>query len=161
MTAVLRPDRQSRARWWEEELHPALLPHLLAAAGYVEPNPGPLDPPPPDRDTTAIPFMAIPMLAALRNNGEAPALDQVASDRRQNSAMRLTCLLALYRAGEDLRTDTLLPLLEVEKNLERRLTLVLALGYARDANAGVPKLLELMDDANDQVRAAAVLALGA
>ena len=46
-------------------------------------------------DGEAIHYAAVPLLAALRKQGKAPSLHRVAADAGQNSATRLTCLLAL------------------------------------------------------------------
>ena len=98
MNEVMRPDRESRQTWQEEEIDAAMLPVLLEMAGYDD-NPPAKG---PARDDARVLFAAVPMLAALRANGMAPQLDKIAADTRQSSATRLTCLLALYRAGEKL-----------------------------------------------------------
>jgi HEAT repeat protein len=157
---VLQSDRHGHERrtWWPEELHPAMVPVLLAVAGQTDRSdvkPGGA----PPRENTRIPYGAIPMLASLRNNGEAPSLDRLAEDAGQNSALRLTCILALSCAGEDLKTQAVLSILEGEKKMERRLVAILALEHSRDPRAVARKLIALLDDPNDQIRTAAVFAL--
>jgi WD40 repeat protein/HEAT repeat protein len=141
--------------WQPEDLHPTMLPFLLAEAGW--------EADPPDKqlrgDIYRIPFAAIPLLASLRKNGNLPDLHRIAADRRQTSATRLTCLLALAGAGEALETKPLLGILDGETKQERRLAAVLALEHCRDANAAVPQLVKLLEDPDRQVRYAAVLAL--
>jgi HEAT repeat protein len=155
LAAALQPERHRdrRSGLIKADLHPAMVPLLLAAAGYEEKPPDK-----PAREDYAIPFAAIPMLAALRQDSEAPILDKVAGDARQNSAVRLLCLFALHLAGDDLDTQTLLELSKVEKKLERRILILTALGYCSNESA-VPPLLEALDDRNVHVRNAAVSAL--
>ena len=40
-------------------------------------------------------FELVPMLTQLRRDRQAPDLDQIAADKKQGSACRLTCLLAV------------------------------------------------------------------
>ena len=78
-------DSSARRRTWEkDDLHPAMVPLFLERAGYKET--------PPDKPEASghIPYAAVKMLATLRKNGQAPALDKLADDARQNSATRLT-----------------------------------------------------------------------
>jgi len=114
---------------------------------------------PPERETNRVLFEGVRMLAILRNEGEAPTLDAVARDAKQNSAVRLTCVLALLEAGEDRQAPLLLEILEKEKKLERRLTAIAALHYCDRNQQAVPKLVALLDDANVQIRAAAIHSL--
>src|SRR5262249_43491143 len=86
-------------------------------------------------------------------------LDRIAADKGQNSATRLTCLLALYHAGNSLRTDSVLPILAIEKKLERRIVAIRLLGYCRDVKKARTQLVELLDDPNVYVRSAALYAL--
>jgi HEAT repeat protein len=155
LAAVLQQERDGDGRWQaiKAELHPAMVPLLLAAAGYEEKPPDQ-----PAREDHAIPFGAIPLLAALRRDGEAPLLDKVAGDARQSSAVRLVCLFALHVAGDDLDTRALLELSKAEKKLERRILILTALGYCSD-DAAVPPLLDALDDRNVHVRNAALPAL--
>jgi hypothetical protein len=152
---VFQPSRygEGRRTWWPGELHPALLPVLLEKAGYLPmPQPG-------EQDAHAVLFAAAPMLALLWNNGEAPGLDKIATDERQNSAVRLTCLLALSAAGEDLPTPTVLAILDSEKKPERRLVAILLLGHCAAEREVGPRLVALLDDSSQLIRAAAVSSL--
>jgi hypothetical protein len=155
LSSLLDREEHGRRSWWDQDLHPAMLPLLLAETGYEE-KPAAKT---PGRETSAISYAAVPLLAALRKNAEAPSLHRLAADNRQNSATRLTCLLALYRAGEELNSASVLPILNAEKKLERRLVAILALGHCRDAKAVSPQLIKLLDDPNVYVRGAAVQAL--
>jgi hypothetical protein len=134
-----------------EELHPKMLPALLAPAGYRADATKP-----PERDTSRPAYAAVGMLAALRNDGEAESLDEIAADANQPIGTRLTCILALYRANEALRTDLLLPIIKDDKVLERRLIAILSLRYAGDDRPAGAALVELLDDRNAEIRAAAV-----
>src|SRR6266542_3195482 len=134
-----------------EELHPRMVEMILKQAGH---DPLAKDGP-PERETNRVLFEGVRMLAILRNEGEAPTLDAVARDAKQNSAVRLTCVLALLEAGEDRQAPLLLEILEKEKKLERRLTAIAALHYCDRNQQAVPKLVALLDDANVQIRAAA------
>jgi hypothetical protein len=154
--SVLSADRDRLARWWREDLHAAMVPIFLRVVGYVDPKEAKG---PPAAETFRVPFGIIPLLAALRADGEAPQLDKLAADKGQNTAVRLTCLLALRRAGEAVKAESLLAILKDERKLERRLVATLALAQTADREKATPRLMELMDDPNEQVRTAAVLAL--
>jgi len=136
-----------------EDLHPAMVPLLLATAGYKDS--------PPDRPDKGgrIPYAAIHMLATLRTNGDAPMLDKIADNARQTSATRLTCVLAMYAAGERLKTPVLLSVMENERDLELRLVAILALRDSREKRAAGERLIPLLDDPNSEIRTAAICAL--
>ena len=140
--------------WRLEELHPKMLPAFLAAAAY---RPDAKEP--PQRDTSRPAYAAVELLAALRANGELDELDDIADDPRQTAGTRLTCVMALYRAGEKLRTSVLLPIAATDRNLERRMAAILALRYAGDDRAAGAALVELLDAENAEVRTAAICAL--
>jgi hypothetical protein len=146
---------RGRQTWQLEELDAVMAPVLLESAGYEE-NPPAKG---PTRDEAHVLFAGIPILGALRADGKAPQLDKVAADERQSSAVRLTCLLALYRAGEKLDADRVVEILKQEKKLERRLVAILGLRFSADAKAVAGPLVELLDDPNRSVRTAAIYAL--
>ena len=158
LRSVFQPDSdpEDDSPWWQGSLHPAMAPTLLAAAGYeVKPTRA--------RGTwehTPIPYDLIPVLAALQKEDKRVGLDRIARDPRQNSAVRLTCLLARYGAGERLDTKAVVELLGKEKHLEMRLVATLALEHG-DPREAAPCLLSLLDDPNVHIRAAAVQALHA
>jgi hypothetical protein len=143
-----------QAVWFSSELHPALEVPLLAAAGYEES---------PSDDTrkvrSRIPFVAVLLLADMRKNGDAPDLDKIAEDNRQNAATRLTCVLALRVSGEQLKTPVLLSILDTEKALEARLTAILMLRESNDRIKAGAKLVELLDDPNSEICTAAICAI--
>ncbi|MCI0458787.1 MAG: hypothetical protein L0Z62_17650, partial [Gemmataceae bacterium] len=129
------------------DVHPRMIPLILARTGYLD---GDQAKQPPRRDTYQIPQEAVPILATLRKDGEAPELDKIAADARQNSATRLLCLMALSRAGEDIPLANLVGLLEKEKKLDRRLRMIQMIGALPDAHKAASKLLTLLDDPNTQ-----------
>jgi hypothetical protein len=139
-----------------QDVHPRMIPVILARSGYLE---GEAAKNPPERETFPIPHEAALVLAALRKDGEAPGLEKIAGDERQNSAVRLLCLMALSSAGEDVPLPTLLAVLDKEKKLERRLLTIRIIGDVPDVRKAVPKLLSLLDDPNASVRTAALEAL--
>jgi HEAT repeat protein len=142
-----------RTDWRLEELHPKMVPTWLGAAGYrAEPKQ------PPQRDTSRPAYAAVALLAALRKNGELEELDEIADDERQTAGTRLTCVMALHRAGEKLRTPVLLKVASGDKNLERRLIAILALRYSEDRQVG-EALVKLLDEENAELRTAAICAL--
>jgi HEAT repeat protein len=155
LAAVFTRQREDRRdKLAEQELHLSMVPLILERLGY-DAQPPVL----PVRETYALSLGSVRMLGLLRQNGEATVLDKVAGDTKQNSAVRLTSLLAMHAAGEDLKTSTLLELLKSEKKLERRVLMILALAHSDDAKNAVPVLLELLDNSNRHIRAAAVEAL--
>jgi len=127
---------------------------LLAGAGY-RPQPKAK----PQRDTSRPVYAAVGLLAALRENGELEELDDIAQDVRQTAGTRLTCVMALFRAGEKLPTSVLLELLADEKNLERRLVAIHALRFSGDDRQAGATLVKLLDDENAEIRTAAICAL--
>lgn len=144
-----------RSAWWREELHPAMIPVLLGPTDFAEEA----APPKNRRDSGRIAFGAIPFLAALRKSGEADSLSRIAQDAKENSATRITCLLALAGAGEPIKTDLVVSLLEGEKKLDRRLTLLNLLGHSTEPQSAGAPLIKVMDDPNLQVRVAALYVL--
>jgi hypothetical protein len=143
-----------RSDWFAEELHPKMLPTFLAGAGYrASPDA------PPQRDTSRPAYAAVPLLAALRKNGEAEDLDELAEDSKQAAGVRLTCVMALYRAGEKLKTKPLLAIAAGDKHLERRLVAILTLREAGQDREVGRALVKLLDEGNFEVRTAAICAL--
>ncbi|HBI43368.1 MAG TPA: hypothetical protein DDY78_11010 [Planctomycetales bacterium] len=155
LAEVLEPERAGRQPWQGEELSAAMTPVLLDLVGYDEKPP----PKAADSDAAGIAYAAIPLLANLRANGLAPQLDKIATDKRQGSATRLTCFLALYRAGEKLNAPEVVALLDGEKKLDRRLAAILALRYSQDRKAVSAPLIKLLDDPNQNIQTAAIYAL--
>jgi hypothetical protein len=140
--------------WRLEELHPQMASTFLAPAGYRE------DPKsPPARDTSRPAYASVELLAALRKNGELDQLDEIAEDARQTAGTRLTCVMALFRAGEKLRTNVLMEIAASDRNLERRLVSILALRYAEDDRAAGTLLVKQLDDDNAEIRTATICAV--
>jgi HEAT repeat protein len=67
--------------------------------------------------------------------------------------------MALYRAGEKLRTKPLLAIAAGDKHLERRLVAILALREAGPDREAGKTLVKLLDESNSEVRTAAICAL--
>jgi hypothetical protein len=151
---VMHEGSSERSEWSLTELHPKMLPTFLAAAGYRS-NPKE----PPSRDTSRPAYATVAMLAALRKNGELDELDDIAEDPKQTAGTRLTCVMALYRAGEKLRTPVLLSIAAKDRNLERRLVSILALRYAVGDRQAGELLVKTLEDENAEVRTAAICAL--
>jgi hypothetical protein len=151
---IMHRSTSEAAAWYPEELRPAMVHPILARTGYVK------APTAETRETRGrIPYAAIGLLADLRKNGGAADLPQIADDVRQNAAVRLTSALALYAAGEELKTPVLFSILENEKDLEIRLVTILALQYPAEHVKTGAKLVELLDDPNVEIRPAAICAL--
>jgi len=151
---VFQPEPDEGSPWWKGSLNPTIVPLLLEAAGYEakptrKPGRG-------NRSTShTVSSQSWPLCTSRPRGRRCP---QSRADKRQNSAVRLTCLLALYAAGERLDTKAVLALLGEEQKLERRIAATLSLEYG-DPLGAVPRLLALLDDPNVHVRAAAVQAL--
>ncbi len=150
---ILEPGSDPPA-WRLEELHPNMAEAFLAPAGYrAEPEA------PPARDTSRPAYASVALLAALRMNGELDGLDEIAEDANQTAGTRLTATMALFRAGEKLRTEVLMDVAANDRNLERRLVAILTLRYAEADRPAGRLLLELLDDENAEIRTAAICAL--
>lgn len=148
-----RPDRGGPQSWVPEELHPALGPVFLAQMGYRPEGSG-------GQDVAAVPYQLVHLLAEMRKQSALPQLDKVAEDASQNSAVRLVCLLALASAKEGVRVPAVLSILAREKKLDRRLAALEFLYYAEDLEPAADYLIEVLDDANAEVRRSALNALG-
>ncbi len=140
--------------WRLEELYPNMAPVFLAPAGY---RPDPQQP--VARDISRPAYGSVELLAALRKNGELDNLDEIAEDQRQTAGTRLTCAMALFRAGEKLRTGVFMEVAANHRNLERRLVAILALRYAEADRPAGALLVKLLDDENAEIRTAAICAL--
>jgi len=152
---VMNRSRSAESRWQPDGLHRDMAPALLARAGYRPDGAGTRD----SRKVDRAPYAVVELLAELRKNQEAPQLDRIAADPKQSSAARLTCILAIYAAGEELDTPSLISILDTETRLELRLVTILALMHSRDTKQVVPRLVKLLDDRNAEIRTAAVCAL--
>lgn len=126
---VMSPYASDEPAWRDVELDPAMVPILLGQAGY-QPEGTTL---PGAGQVHRVPFAVVDLLAALRKNQSAPQLDRIAADPKQGSATRLTCVLAMYAAGEKLDTPALISVLNTESQLELRLVTIIALMHSRDA----------------------------
>jgi hypothetical protein len=143
-----------RRQWYANELHARMTPIFLADAGYVE---KPADD--PASGSGHVDFPAIPLLAALCKNGDAPKLDDIAKDPKQNAATRLTCILALHAAGKDVRSQPLLAIYDADKRADVRVLSLLMLAIGDKNDAAGPKLLTALDDDDKEIRVAALTSL--
>ncbi len=132
-------------------LHPVMIPLLLAPSGYR--SDGRANPP----ARGSFPYETIWILAELIKNGHQQMIQKIADDGQQNSTVRMVCILALFRAGHEFKTDAMIKILEQETDLERRLITLLSLRWA--GAEAVPTLLKHMDDANFEIATAAACAL--
>ena len=140
--------------WRLEELHPRMAVAMLVPAGY---RPDAKEK--PARDTSRPAYASVELLAALRKNCELDGLDEIADDANQSGGTRLTCVMALFRAGEKLKTNVLMDVAANDRNLERRMVAILALRYAEGDRAAGALLVKLLDEPNAEVRTAAICAL--
>jgi hypothetical protein len=146
--------RDGRRQWCKEELHGRMTPVLLNQAGYTK---KPTDD--PTAGPTRVAYASIPLLAVLYQQGKAPLLDEIAADPKQNNATRLTCILALQFAGEDMNVKAVSSILEADSRLECRVLALLALGLSGKTATAVPKLVAALDDKNREIRLSAVHSL--
>ncbi|MEM6257710.1 MAG: HEAT repeat domain-containing protein [Planctomycetota bacterium] len=154
---VLKRSRSSsdRQAWYDVELDKAMVPLLLAEADYQ-----PKGIPEGDSPTVKrVPYAVVDLLSAMRKDNLAPQLDDIAEDPKQNPVTRLTCIFAMYAAGERMDTNALMSILKTENRLEPRLNTILALQHSDDPKGIGEALIKLLDDRNLEVRSAAVYAL--
>jgi hypothetical protein len=88
-------------------------------------------------------YPAIRLLSILRARGLAPDLERVLRADQTTGTGRLAAILALYEAGEPLRTDDVVALLGRGLPDDVRLAAILCLAKARDASAVVPALVKI------------------
>jgi hypothetical protein len=144
-----------RQRPLPEELHRSVLPAFLALSQNQKTDNGPAA----DAKDGSLWLEAVPLMAMMYASGHARELPKIASDEQQNTATRLMCLMAMNRAGEVLKTKMLLPLLKTECRQESKIVAILLLGRCVDEAAAVPTLTELLDNEDENLRSAAILAL--
>jgi hypothetical protein len=146
-----------RQRTLPQELHPSVLPAFLALSRNQKPLTE--DSPPSDGKDGHLSLDAVPLMAMMYADGHAAELPKIATDEQQNTATRLMCLMAMHRAGHDLKTKDLLPLLKTECRQKSKIVAVLLLGRCVDVAAAVPDLVRLLDNEDEELRSAAILAL--
>jgi WD40 repeat protein len=142
---LIHPDPDERT-WWEEDLHPKMLPLILRG---LERAAAPFAP---------IEWQYLPALTALARGGQEKALRQAIEDPHSPARVHIPCLWAVTLASGKLPAASALALLQEEKRLEHRLALLLLLehGSAQDVSEA---LLRALADPHRQVRKAAMLAL--
>lgn len=153
---IREPDK--RPSILAQDLHPSMIPILLEFCGYQE-DMGERPVAPAVAPADQISLSTVSMLAELRRRNRSLILEKVSEDRKQNSVVRLTCVLSLVSAGGSLRTREVLDIVQNEANENLRVTAVLALGYSLDRRVAIAELNRLLDDPNLDVRAAAQIAL--
>lgn len=151
---VLRGGFRYAPPWLMEELRPEMIEFFLASSGYK------VNPTRPTRDVSRPAYAVDSILAILRSNGEFDSLDEVAADKNQTVGTRLTCAMALYRAGEKLPAHLLVEIAEQDKHLERRLVAIHLLGLAMNDPNAARVLLDCIDDANVEIQVAAISSVG-
>ncbi|EMI15634.1 hypothetical protein RMSM_07460 [Rhodopirellula maiorica SM1] len=175
----IRSSSSSEHRLPINELHQGIVPYLLEPFGYQSDiNAKQVT---PSTDNTLVvdmfPYEAIPILADLANNGQRDEIAKIAEDKRQNATVRMVCIYSLFRAGGELRAESLIEILKSETRLQRRLILLLSLRWAGGQGAGgqgagnkgagnkgasdqaTDLLLDHIDDPNVEVAIAAACAL--
>jgi HEAT repeat protein len=103
------------------------------------------------------PYETVIILSEIAKSGGFEAVRRVAHDARQNSTVRMICLLALYRAGYPYETEPMFGLLASETDLERRLILLLSLRWGGEQATAT--LLKNLEDPNAEIATAAACAL--
>jgi WD40 repeat protein len=148
--ALLDGQDDGQETWWPNELHPDMLPLMLATMGHGEPAAGAKSQP--------ILWEYLPLLAELGRQGQAGELERLARDDKQNAAVRIVCLWAHAAATGTLAAAPALELARREKRLDRRIAVLLALerGATDDIRA---QLRQSLKDPNRSIREAATLAL--
>ena len=137
------------------ELHPRMLPLLLQKAGYRSGAAAEA------KDPQRVPLEVVPLLAALRRNGQAENLDMIAADADQATTPRMICMLAMYAAGENIDFSVVESILKTERRLHHRLICILTFLKCDDPQLAANVLPPMLHDRNAEVRAAAVYSLGA
>lgn len=132
-------------------LHPAMVTMVLEPSGYGSIERSKIE------SVRRFPYETIPILAELAKSGHRKKIEEITNDKKQNSTVRLACILSLYRADEVLRVNQLLEILKNEKTLENRLINLLALRWGGEKAVSV--LLKHMDDPNIEIATAAACAL--
>ena len=115
------------------------------------------DKPTESPSTSTFLWEAIPYLAALRKEGAAEQLDEIAADPSQPNRVRLASLLALQVANIPLDTKLVLELLAKETRDEDHVIEVAALRYGDES--AVPLLLQNLKHPNREFALAAIYSL--
>jgi|JI9StandDraft_1071089.scaffolds.fasta_scaffold10199_5 hypothetical protein len=107
-------------------------------------------------DQPLFPYEAVWLLSDLAKMGQEVEIRKLALDPNQDRAIRLACLLGLYRAGASYPTETILHLYQNEVDFERRLILLVSMRWG--GKEVLPILLSAMDDTNFEIAGAAACA---
>ena len=133
-------------------MHPDMVAIILEHSGYdASPKHS------KSKKQQRLAYEAVPVLASLAKNGHRGAITAIAADKKQNSTVRMLCILSLYQAGGTFQTNDMLELLKDETHLEHRLVMLSTLRFG-DKKA-IPVLLRNMDDPNIEIATAAACAL--
>ncbi|MDB4614457.1 hypothetical protein OAH18_02080 [bacterium] len=145
------PEGSSSEHTRINQTHPGMARYILQSSGYNDDGEPTSDP------SDLFTYEAIPILAVFAKNGGREEVSAIANDARQNSSVRMICILALFRAGEPYRGDVMLRLLSDETNMQRRLIILCSLRWAGAKATDV--LLKHMQDVNIEIATAAATAV--
>jgi hypothetical protein len=104
-------------------------------------------------DQLDFPYEAVWFISEICKAGLADKVLESASDSNRDSAVRLVCWLALYRAGYAYPTQEMIELFQQEVDFERRLILLASMRWgSKDV---VPTLVAALEDKNFEIASAA------
>ena len=142
------------SEWYPEEVSARMTPGFLEAAGYSAK---------PGADVTAgsgtVSFPAVPLLAVVCKNGQSALVKRIANDPKQDDAVRLTCLLALHTAGNNVDSKPVISIFDTDTRLDCRTVAILMLSFSEKGGPAGEKLIAALDDDNKDIRLAAIYGL--
>jgi HEAT repeat protein len=104
-------------------------------------------------DQPVFPYEAVWLLSEFCKAGMAEKTHAIASDPKQDLAVRLACWLGMYRAGHAYPSEEMIQLYQQETDFERRLIILASMRWG--SKVLVPTLLTAMDDKNFEIASAA------
>lgn len=125
------------SRSLHEEIFPRQFPLVLSAC----------------EDQPVFPYEAVWLLSEFCKAGMAEKTHAIASDPKQDLAVRLACWLGMYRAGHAYPSEEMIQLYQQETDFERRLIILASMRWG--SKILVPTLLTAMDDKNFEIATAA------
>lgn len=145
------PGGSSSDRHQFNEIRSGMAKYVLQPSGFSVDGKPTADP------SATFAYEAIPILAALVNRGDRAEVSAIAKDRKQNSSVRMICILAMFRAGEPFDGKSMIEILRKETRMQRRLIGLCSLRWA--GSAATDFLLEHLNDSNIEIATAAATAL--
>lgn len=106
---------------------------------------------------SVFPYELVWILAEYAKRGHRKQIQSIATSTQYDTATRFICHLALFRSGSHYPTEAVIELLDQERDLERRLIALASLRWSDQA--GQAKLVETLNDENQEVVAIAACAL--